>query len=240
MFKIEMAGFVIGIYNKYEFVKRQCADYIVDDERKMDFTVSASEEDLINERKVATSEFSNGYLESVCIYRNIAYRLPKYNAFLFHAAVVCVDGEAYAFTAKSGVGKSTHIRLWQRLLGDKMSIINGDKPILRLVGDRVYAYGTPWCGKEGYNENKSAPLKAICFLERGEENEIYPFSKSVAAGKIIHQILVPKSTDDIVTVLDMLDHTLKKVDVWNLKCTMDISAADISYNSMRGGQSNED
>lgn len=239
MFKIKIADFVIDIENRYDFVKNQCKDYIVDDCSQADFVVSASEDDILNEKKSSLGEFSDGYLESVCIYRNIAYKLPQKGAFLFHAAVVKVDGAAYAFTAKSGVGKSTHIRLWKKLLGDRMSIINGDKPILRELNGKVYAYGTPWCGKEGYNLNEKAPLKAICFLERGEKDEIIAFPKSDAAGKVIHQIVVPKSSADIIKVLDMLDSTLKKVDLWRLKCTMNISAAEISYNAMKGGLLNE-
>ena len=236
MFNIKIADFIIGIDNKFEFVKNQCSGYIVDDNIETDFNVSVSEDEIKHEKEVSQQEFSEGYLESVCMYRNIAYTLPKYDAFLFHAAVISVDGEAYAFTAKSGVGKSTHIRLWQKLLGDKIKIINGDKPILREQNVRVYAYGTPWCGKEGYNINDKAPLKAICFLERGEVDEIAPLPKSAAAGKIVHQIIVPKSSEDIVKVLDMLDSALKKVDVWSLKCTMNITAAEVSYNAMKGGQ----
>lgn len=236
MFKIKIADFIIGIDNKFEFVKNQCKGYIVDNSVETDFNVSASEDDIKHEKEISQQAFSDGYIESVCIYRNIAYALPKYDAFLFHAAVISVDGEAYAFTAKSGVGKSTHIRLWKELLGDKLKIINGDKPILREQNGRVYAYGTPWCGKEGFNLNEKAPLKAICFLERGEIDEISPMPKTAAAGKIVHQIIVPKSSDDIIKVLDMLDSALKKVDIWKLKCTMNITAAEVSYNAMKGGQ----
>lgn len=236
MFNIKMADLIIGIDNKFDFVKRLCRDYIVSNSEKTDFIVSASDDDINHEKEISQQDFSDGYLESVCIYRNISYILPEFDSFLFHAAVVCVDGEAYAFTAKSGVGKSTHIRLWKELLGDRLKIINGDKPILREQNGRVYAYGTPWCGKEGYNLNEKAPLKAICFLERGELDEISPMPKSAAAGKIIHQIVVPKSSESIIKVLDMLDSALKKVDVWKLKCTVNINAAEISYNAMKGGQ----
>ena len=42
---------------------------------------------------------SRGYCESLCLYRQICRRLPFYDAFLMHASVVAVDGEAYAFAA---------------------------------------------------------------------------------------------------------------------------------------------
>ena len=239
MFKIEMAGFVIEICNKYDFVKNQCVDYIVDENTQALFSVEATTEQIEKERQDATFKTSDGYLESVCIYRNIALMLPKFDAFLFHAAVVKVDDKGFAFTAKSGVGKSTHIRLWQKLLGDKLTIVNGDKPIIREIDGKVYAFGTPWCGKEGYNVNTSVELKAICFIERGEVDEIVPFEKALAAGKIIHQIIVPKTSADTIKVLDMLDSFINKLDVWKLKCTMDISAAKLSYNAMKGGINNE-
>lgn len=239
MFKIRMADFVIEIQNKYDYVKKQCIDYIVDETKEALFSVEATDEDIAREKEAALYAFNEGYLESVCIYRKIALALPKYNAFLLHAAVVKVDDKGYAFTAKSGVGKSTHIKLWKELLGDRLQIVNGDKPIVRVIDGNVYAYGTPWCGKERYNINCSVQLKAICFLERGETDEIELINKSLAAGRIIHQVIVPKSSQDIVSILDMLDNVIKKVDIWRLRCTMNISAAKVSYNAMKGGKTNE-
>ncbi|MBQ4155372.1 MAG: hypothetical protein IJD90_01045 [Clostridia bacterium] len=239
MFKIKLAGFIIEIRNRYDFVKKQCVDYVVDDNEKALFSVEATDLDIENEQNSTEYNFDKGYLESVCIYRNIAYELPKHDAFLFHAAVVEVDNNGYAFTAKSGVGKSTHIKLWKELLGDKLTIVNGDKPIIREIDGKIYAFGTPWCGKEGYNVNTSVELKAICFVNRGEVDEIVPFDKSKAVSKIVHQIIVPKSSDDIVKVLEMLDSFIKKLDIWKLKCTMNISAAKVSFNAMKGGQISE-
>lgn len=239
MFKIRMADLVIEIRNKFDYVEKQCKDYIVDELQEALVSVEATDEEIAHEKEVALYSFNEGYLESVCIYRNIALALPKYNAFLLHAAVVSVDSQGYAFTAKSGVGKSTHIKLWEKLFGNRLQIINGDKPIVRIVDGNIYAYGTPWCGKEGYNVNCSVPLKAICFLERGETDEIEMIDKSLAAGKIIHQVIVPKSPQDIVSVLSMLDNVIRNVDIWKLKCTMNISAAEVSYNAMKGGKTSE-
>lgn len=235
MFKIKIADLVIGIYNKYEFIKRQCADYIVPDETKMDFTVSASTDDINHEREIAEGDFSNGYFESICVYRNICRRMPLYDGYLLHAAVAKVDGFAYAFTADSGVGKSTHIKLWKQLLDDKMSIINGDKPIIRVIDGKSYAFGTPWCGKEGFNSNDFAPLKAICFLERGEDNEIEPCPINVVLGKIVNQLIISDNPEIVENLLNLLNLTLSEVDLWHLKCNMDISAAKLSYNTMKNG-----
>lgn len=235
MFKIKIADLVVRIYNKYEFVKRQCAEYIVPDDTKMDFTVSASTEDINREREIAEGDFSNGYLESICIYRNICRRMPLFDGFLLHAAVAKVDGVAYAFTADSGVGKSTHLRLWKTLLGEKMSIINGDKPIIRVIDGKVFAYGTPWCGKEGFNSNDFAPLKAICFLERGEINKIKACPSNAVLGKLLNQLIISDKPEIAEKLLDLLNITLSNIDLWRLKCNMDISAAKLSYNTMKNG-----
>ncbi len=239
MFKIKIAELVISIDNQYDFVKRVCKDYIVDNSFDASFSVAVSKKEIDDEKKVANGNFSNGYIESTCIYRKICKIIPDYNAFLLHSAVVKIDGFAYAFTASSGTGKTTHIKLWKKLLGEKVSVINGDKPIIRIIEGKPYIYGTPWCGKEGYNINDYAPLKAICFIERGDKNIIEPFKMQLAVQKIINQLIIPDRPETVAKLLELLDVTLKQVDVWNLKCNMDISAAELSYNIMKDGINNE-
>ena len=239
MFKIKIADLVVQIDNKYEFVYNQCKDYYTD-ENEVDITICATEDDIRIEREQSLAQFSEGYLESVCIYRNLSYVLPEFDAFLFHAALIEVDGKGYAFTAKSGTGKSTHIRLWQQLLGDKVIIVNGDKPIFRKVGNKILCYGTPWCGKERFNVNKSVELKSICFLNRGEKNSIQKYDSAQAVKNVVHQIVIPKKPENVLKILELLDYTLTNVDVWQLHCNMDIEAAQLSYNTMKGGTSFED
>ena len=165
----KIADFIVELKNKYDYTDRQCQEYRTEDSLIPDFSVSVTEEEI--EKELAVNEISDrGYAESVCIYRNLCFQILSRDAFLLHAAVVEVDGRGYAFLARSGVGKSTHIRLWNELLGDKLTIVNGDKPIVRLIDGKFYAYGTPWCGKDGINKNMKVPLKAICFLRRGEKN----------------------------------------------------------------------
>lgn len=65
------------------------------------------------------------------LYRKICTRMLDYDAFLFHAAIVSYAGRGFAFAAKSGTGKSTHVAQWMRALGGDVTVVNGDKPILR-------------------------------------------------------------------------------------------------------------
>ena len=78
-------------------------------------------------------------------YTDIAEKIPLSNAFVLHSATIDVEGVGVAFSAHSGTGKTTHMNLWQELLGDKMVVVNGDKPIVRFFDEepnQPYAYGT--------------------------------------------------------------------------------------------------
>lgn len=238
MLKIKVADLVFLIENRFSFVERQCAEFVTNSD-EVDMTVSVTEQEIETERGMSEFEHSDGYLESVCVYRKMCSALPSRGAMLLHAAVVEVDGEAYAFCAKSGTGKTTHARMWQRLLGDKVMFINGDKPLLRLHGDVVYAYGTPWCGKEKLFSNKKSPLKGVAFLERADQNSIEPIDKSQALRWIMHQILIPKDAEQVEATLSFLDRMLMNTDMWLLKCNISTEAAQICYNAMKGNTKNE-
>ena len=248
MFKIKMADFIIEIDNKYDYISRFCSEYIYEGP-ECDIRASCTEEDISNEFELAkqdedvyntlivmNEEKRRGYLESICVYRAICLQLPERNSFVMHAATIEVDGLAYAFTARSGTGKSTHISLWKKYLGERVKVVNGDKPIIRLIDGVFYAYGTPWCGKEGWNRNVRVPLKGICFIERALENKIDKMPISDAASRIMKQILMPKEPLGAINTLELLDKMLNNVNCWLLGCNTSIEAAEIAYKAMSGGK----
>ena len=131
MFCVQIAEVLVAIENRYAFTERLCADYIVDvlpDE--CTFSVSTTPEEIAAENS-DEGTFSPAYCESLALYRKICTRMLDYDAFLLHAAVVSYEGRGFAFAAKSGTGKSTHVAQWMRALGDDVTVVNGDKPILR-------------------------------------------------------------------------------------------------------------
>ena len=73
--------------------------------------------------------------------------LGDYDGFFFHSSALALDGEGYLFTALSGTGKSTHTRNWRKLFGERVTMINDDKPIIRRIDGRFFVCGTPWMGK---------------------------------------------------------------------------------------------
>ncbi len=231
MFNIQIADLVIAINNKYPFVEKVCANYITD-RLDYDFSVSATEYELNAEKSISEIEFSDGYIESICIYRSIAKELPKYNAFVMHCAAIDYKGKAYCFSAKSGTGKTTHIKLWHKVFGDDVIPINGDKPIFRLIGDSIYVYGTPWSGKEDYNTNIKSPLNGLCFLQRAEKNSITSLPIYQALNLTIPQIYVPNDDNTLDKTLSLIDKMLSDTPLWILKCNISEDAARIAFNAM--------
>lgn len=233
MLTIEMAGLKIGIHNRFPHLERQCAAYVTDG--KPDFEVAASPEAMETERARSAPGCSDGYLESIVICREIAVSLPSYDAFLFHAAVIEVGGLAYAFTAESGTGKSTHIRLWRRVYGDQVKIVNGDKPVLRFSPDgTLLAYGTPWAGKEGWQRRVAVPLQAVVFLERGKTDAVFDLPKDEAAVRIMRQILLDGDAETVGAELALIDRMLMQTEIKQLFCTPTENAARVAYRALTG------
>ena len=233
MFFIKIAELVIEIDNKYEYVRAFCKDYTVPPVDEPDMRVSVTEEEIRREMDVSEFATTPAYAESVCIYRNICRPLPEmFGSFLMHCAVIEYEGEGYAFAAASGTGKSTHISLWQKHFGEGVRIINGDKPIMRFVGERLYAYGTPWCGKERSGENASVPLKALCFIERSKENTIKKINASEAITRLFHQILTPDTAEGVDALFPLLDRLLSELPCYVLGCNISEEAAAVAYEGM--------
>lgn len=99
-------------------------------------------------------------------------RLTALGGGVLHASSIAWRGHGIAFSANSGTGKSTHVGLWQQLLGDEVTVVNDDKPAIVFEEDRAMLCGTPWSGKSAINTNVTVPLDAIVFIERGAENSI--------------------------------------------------------------------
>ena len=220
----KIADFKVTIKNRGGLIARLCEKYI-DDFSSPDFTVAVSDDDLLNE---PTPSPTKAYLESIAACRKLAYMLPAKDAFLLHAATFEIKGRGIAFLAKSGTGKSTHMLLWKELFGEELRVVNGDKPIVRLKDDTPFAYGTPWCGKEGLSENRGIPLTDICFIVRSDKNETVALSPEEAVNRLFSQVIIPSGSENILKITELLDKTIKKCRLWEIRCNTDLDAAKIS------------
>lgn len=228
-FYIGIAGLTVEMRCRYGYSFDYCRDYVTNCTQNADIIAEADFSEVERESLIYGGGHSLGYCECICLYRAIAEALPSFDAFVFHGAAVDIDGKAFIFAAPSGTGKSTHIRLLMKNHPSDVRIINGDKPIIRKVNGTFCVYSTPWSGKEGWQENVSAPLGGICLLSRGEQNEISRIVPQQAFERISGQIYIPKSGEAVLRSLDLLDELGSSARLYGLKCNMLDEAADVSF-----------
>lgn len=241
-FTIEIADEVIFVEALYETTKEFCRDYLSD--RKSDFFIKMTIKDIFDEqiksdihRKnegLSPKKYSKNYLETLALYRKILEKLLYKNIILLHGSTVAVDGYAYLFTAPSGTGKSTHVRLWIENFKNRAVIVNDDKPLIKLGENEIKVYGTPWMGKHNLGNNVSFPLKAICFLERAEENNIENVCFSKVYATLLQQIQKFEKADDMLKLLSLVELFRERVSFYRLYCNISKEAANVSYNFMKG------
>lgn len=240
---IKIADMVIKINCRYDYLPWLCRKYIVQEGEPL-FEITVTQEEIEEDHRLILQELgqdnSFGYIEGLETYRKICIKALEYGAMFLHSACIAVDGEAYCFTADSGTGKSTHIKLWKKLFGDRAVIVNGDKPLIRKKGDRYYVYGTPWCGKEGWSENMGAPIKALCLVERSPDNHIAPMDGFHVIYTIIEQTIRPKTETELDSVLEIMDGLLSSVPMYRLGCNMEDEAAVVAYEGMSGKKYHEE
>lgn len=233
MITIKIAELAIGIDNKYSRIEYLAKDYLTDEEPE--FTVCVTEDEIDEERVSSETSYDPSYYESIIAYRKIAERIPDYDAFLFHGSVIEYDGKAYVITAHSGVGKTTHTRLWMSEFGESVKILNGDKPTIRIIDGIAYACGTPWQGKENYGRNVIKQLAGFAFLTRAEENKAYEIGPSEAVMRFMSQIYLPKkSKSALAKTMLLADRVIKGVKLVHLECNMNPEAARVCRAALTG------
>ena len=167
---------------------------------------------------------------------NFYGNLLRFHGMMLHASAVAKDGRAYLFSAPPGTGKSTHTRLWQAVYGEAAQVFNDDKPAMRLLDGIWYAYGTPWCGKDGINQNKKVPLAGICYLKRGTENKIRRLTPQEAMKRIVSQTMRKFSlVENLDLMLSHVDELVRMVPVYELECLPNEDAARLSCETMCSG-----
>ena len=235
-FILNIAGYNIKTEIIYDFSLKRCRRYIADD-ADADFSITMTAEDIAAERawqkKDQPSRTSDGYIEYLALYRKICEILAKKGVILIHGSCIMVDGKAYLFCAPSGTGKSTHVKLWRDLFGDRAVMINDDKPLIKLDENGVPVIcGTPWNGKHDLGENISASLYSICFLERGEQNSVSSLKRSEVLPRLLKFCYRPESAEGTIASLETQDVITSKVRFYCLKCNMDPEAARVAFEGM--------
>lgn len=234
----KVAGCVFEVKARYETVPNILKPY--EDGGEPEITIEIEQKDIEYEREISKkvdpeAEHTDRYLESLSLLRKLSIALLKKDTILMHGSAVAVDGEVYIFTAKSGTGKSTHARLWRELLGERVIMVNDDKPFLRVEDGKVMVCGSPWNGKHRLGENIELPLRAICVIEQAKENHIEKIVFADEVAVLMQQIYVPtQEAETAGKALELADKIFSGVQLYKLGANMAPDAAKLSYETMSG------
>lgn len=228
--RCEIADLIVDV-PKAGGISSRCTDYLYNGDKTPDIVIC--EEDYFLESWRTTNEALAYYLESGL---QFYLHLIGFNGMMLHASAVEYQGKAYLFSGPCGTGKSTHTRLWQQVFGPDAHVFNDDKPALRRLEDRWYAYGTPWCGKDGININRKVPLAGICFLKQSDTNRIRRLEAIDAVplvfGQTIYKFNRKENLEKVMTTVDSL---VRQIPIYELENRPEPEAAMLSYETMRLG-----
>ena len=242
VFTMEIAGLVVSVEPMFQSTREYCRPYLT--EKEPQFFVRITPEDLVYEQMLLEREaveeglkirkFKEPFLERSTIQRRVADFLVSRDTIMLHGSTVAVDGKAYLFTAPCGTGKSTHTRLWREVFGDRAIMVNDDKPFLQITSDGVLAYGSPWSGKHGLASNVCVPLKGICSLRRGKENEIWRNDVDSLMDLLSRQVHLPEDGSLAAKARALLEQVTELVPLWEMACNKEPDAARVAHAAMSG------
>lgn len=232
--RYNIADVIVDLDVQYPRLRRQIEDYKYDGDRNTNIRIRFSEQ-FFKDRQTENPHLDYDSIEYMFTGAEFYGSLVHFNGMMLHSSCVVYDGKAYLFSAPSGTGKSTHTQLWLKRFPDAY-ILNDDKPAIRITEDGIYAYGTPFSGKTDLNVNTGVPIGGICVLSRGETNSIEKISTDDALFNILNQTVRPHEEDEMEKVLDTLDKVVRTVPVYKLSCNMELEAAEVAYNRMKGSK----
>ena len=231
----DIAGLKVNIINPTGRTEKQSRAYLAenqDENQHIDITINVDEQRVINAMK-EHPELRQDDWEYMLTGSDFYTELIKFGGILLHSSCIVVDDMAYAFSADSGVGKSTHTQLWLKHFGDRAYMLNDDKPAIRIIDGEVYACGTPFSGKYDYSTPKNVKLAGICFLERSETNFIKKADTSKAVFNIFSQTVRRLSSEGMENLFDVLEEIFANVPIFEFGCNISDDAVLTSYNAMK-------
>lgn len=154
------------------------------------------------------------------------YLAALHGKYALHSASNYYQEKAWLYSASSGTGKTTHVKLWEKLYA--VPVLNGDLNLLGMENDEVFVYGIPWCGTSGVYTTKKYPLGGIILLKRGTENRVCKLPQDerqlYTAQRMISPAWTEKQVDDSLLFAEKLSD---RIPIRQLYCTQEPSASAV-------------
>ena len=162
-----------------------------------------------------------------------AFASSRRQTTLIHASLVRQNGYGYAFIAKSGTGKSTQVSMWLRHLPG-CDLMNDDNPIVRIIDEKAYIYGSPWSGKTPCYRNVKAKLGAITQIDRAKVNSVDKLTPVEAFAVLLPSCSSMKWDLDIFNnICDTITKLIETTGIYTLHCLPNKEAAEVCNQAIK-------
>ena len=230
MFKVKVADVVFLINAVSPSTKDFFSSFLSNEKEQEEICIEISD---IKKYHEMYPYFTKEQCERVALKYQMDRIIVDYDAFPIHASALSYKGEGYVFSALSGIGKSTHARIWRETYGKDVIMINDDRPYLKIVGNSVFAYSHPQAGKHDIYTNTMCQVKVIGKIVRDERNYVKRISKAEFFPFLVQQTFTmdePQITSKIITLITKV---LNQVHLYEIHCNMSKDAASSIYEQIQ-------
>lgn len=145
---------------------------------------------------------------------------------ILHAALIDTEYGGILFSGRSGVGKSTQADLW--IEEENVKLINGDRPILYKSADEWLGSGSPYAGSSECYVNVSVPVRALFFLEQGEQNSLQRLNFTETVKKVYENCTVYAWNKEFVDrIFSLIIELVKEIPAYRLVNKADRESVEI-------------
>ena len=241
LFKVKIAEHIANIETLHVRSRAICTPFF--SEGSPGISIRMTQEDIDQKREQYEAENGpcslwDGAMETIALQEKLTNKLIDCGVLMLHGATIAYRGCSFIFSARSGMGKSTHVMKWLENLPDAF-IVNGDKPFIKFSDDGTppLSCGSPWAGKENMYTNTMVPLKSIILMERAEENHIEQISFAQAFPTLLQQVYRPDDEEKMRKTLRLMQRLSPAVSFWRFQCNnFKDDCFDVAYNALVKGQ----
>ena len=146
--------------------------------------------------------------------------------FIVHSCGWACHGKSLLFPGVSGAGKTTLCR--QLMAAERGEVLSDDRVILREGPEGFRACGTPWPGDAKQARNESAPLAALCFIEKSPAHGLTPIHPAEALRRLLEAASIPWFSPELRDlVLPLVERLVSSVPAYRLGFRPDPGVADL-------------
>lgn len=144
---------------------------------------------------------------------------------LMHSSAIIIDGKGLLFVGHSEAGKSTMLKI----LRGQGEILCDDRNIIRRWPDGFYVHGTWNHGELPDVSPAGAPLQAILFLDKADENRLIKITdKREYLGGVLSHVVKSLATNDWwEKTLDLAGEIVEEVPAYRLRFDKNGRVADL-------------